>query len=102
MKKISAIAVLLGLSLLGVQCKSVDKNKMGNQEVIMVSEVNPVIFTAWGAPAEKCIKELHEQGGKKLVHAEHGLWGGIKIGDSGLFSSSRLSSSEYCRAVGTK
>ena len=92
-----------GIALLfALNCKSIERSSVNGKEVVVANQMNPVIFTVWGAPVSKCLADLEAEGVKEVTQAESGVGAGVWIGKGGLFSSSRLSSTEYCRATGTK
>ncbi|MBK8395175.1 MAG: hypothetical protein IPL26_08000 [Leptospiraceae bacterium] len=78
-----------------VNCYSIDKSKVGGKDVIVATQMNPVIFTLWGAPATACLDDLNKQGVTQVSSAQGPATGGM-------FSTSRLSGTEACQAVGVK
>jgi hypothetical protein len=94
MKKILVLAAVAA-ALVAVNCKSIDKAKVGGKEVVVASQMNLVIFTAMGAPVTACLDDLGKEGVSTVTNV-----GGQPTG--GLFSTFRLSSVEGCQAAGTK
>ncbi|WP_032809680.1 MULTISPECIES: hypothetical protein [unclassified Leptospira] len=76
-------------------CYSIDKTKVGGKEVITATQMNPVIFTAWGAPVTACLNDLNKEGATQVVDARGAATGGM-------FSTSRISGTEACQATGVK
>ena len=97
--------MIVAIAGFAFNCKSVDKANVGGKEVIVASEMNPVIFTVWGAPVTKCIEAVKAEGATKIANANQsivGNLGALPAGTNGLYSSSRLSSTEACQATGIK
>lgn len=94
MKKIFILFSLIAIALV-VNCYSIDKVKVGGKDVITATQMNPVIFTAWGAPVTACLNDLNKEGVTQVVDAKGAPTGG-------LFSTSRLSGTEACQATGVK
>lgn len=94
MKKLIVLAAVAA-SLVAVNCKSIDKSKVGGKEVVVASQMNLVIFTALGAPVSACLDDLNKEGVTNVANAAGAPTGG-------LFSTYRLSSVEGCQAAGTK
>lgn len=94
MKKLMVLAAAVA-ALVAVNCKSIDKAKVGGKEVVVASQYNIVIFTALGAPVTACLDDLNKEGVTTVTNSNGAPTGG-------LFSTYRLSSAEGCQAAGTK
>ncbi|EMY77535.1 hypothetical protein LEP1GSC060_0170 [Leptospira weilii serovar Ranarum str. ICFT] len=92
MKKILFLTFVVGLI---ANCYSIDKTKVGGKDVITATQMNPVIFTAWGAPVTACLNDLNKEGATQVVDARGAATGGM-------FSTSRISGTEACQATGVK
>ena len=95
MKKILLILTSMVIAFALVNCKSIDKTNVGGKTVVTASQMQPVIFTAMGAPVTACLDDLEAEGVKNVTNANGAPTGG-------LFIVSRLSGSEQCQATGTK
>ena len=90
MKKVFAMICAAGFLAAG--CSSINTATVNGQEIVTSTEAAPVIFTAWGAPTEKCLSALNAEGVKTVVDADggNGFW------------FSRISGWETCQASGSK
>jgi hypothetical protein len=90
MKKV--IVMMMAAGFLAAGCSSINTATVNGQEIVTSTEAAPVIFTAWGAPTEKCLTALNAEGVKTVVDADGGpgLW------------ISRISNWETCQVSGTK
>ncbi|MCG6146190.1 hypothetical protein [Leptospira bandrabouensis] len=92
MKKILLMAAVAALV---ANCYSIDKTKVGGKEVVTATQMNPAIFTMWGAPVTACLDDLNKEGVTQVVDAKGPA-------TKGLFTTSRISTTEACQATGVK